>query len=488
MKSAGLSIAVVFVAVLLAGCQNPSSAGLSGNDGSRGSLVLNIGNQVNSRTLAPALDMAPASYAVTGTGPGGATFTRTTTGAAITATALVFGSWQVTVNATNAAGTLVGTGSATVQVNTGATTAATVNVIPVAGTGTLALTVSWPSSQVQTPAVSASLTPATGTAQPLPFTVSGSSATYSNAAVGSGYYTLNLAVTDNSIVVAGAVEVVRMVAGQTTSGTYSFANVNAPGGTIQVNVNANLQNPLAVAINGANATLNQGNTQALTAAVSNFAEAVVYVWYINGVSVGPGAAYTFGATQNPGYYRIDVTAFSADGTRAGSATANTQVVVAPTYAMGATGPGGGLVFYDAGSYATDASGVSFRYMEASPADLGNSQWWNGSIVAVGTGTALGTGRANTAAIVLAQGMGSYAASICKNLTLNGKSDWFLPSKDESYLMYANLKDTGLGGFLSHTYLSSSQSGDYVWVQSFNAASTHLGITSGLFAVRAIRTF
>jgi len=64
--------------------------------------------------------------------------------------------------------------------------------------------------------------------------------------------------------------VVRIVTGQTTSGAYTFANVNAPGGSIQVNINADLQNPLDVAIVGASATMSAGSTQTLTASVSNY--------------------------------------------------------------------------------------------------------------------------------------------------------------------------------------------------------------------------
>ncbi|MEO7906504.1 MAG: hypothetical protein ABIT06_05995 [Saprospiraceae bacterium] len=39
-----------------------------------------------------------------------------------------------------------------------------------------------------------------------------------------------------------------------------------------------------------------------------------------------------------------------------------------------------------------------------------------------TGTALGTGQANTTAIVANQGAGSYAAQLCNDLVLNGYND------------------------------------------------------------------
>lgn len=324
MRHARFFISILGAALLVLGfeaCTPPVSP-----TGTTGSLSIALSNAINAKTLAPSISMDAATYTITGTGPNSAAFpAATSTGAAVTENGLAFGSWTIVVNALNASGTLIGTGTATAQVNTGQTTAISVTVKPISGMGTLSLSVNWPASQVQTPSIAASLTPALGSAQSLAFTVSGSTATYTNSAVGNGYYTLAFTIDDNGIAEAGAVEVVRIVAGQATSGSYTFANVNPAGGNIQVNIAANMENPLNVAIAGASATLTQGSTQALTANISNYAGDVVYVWYVNGVSVGTGTSYAFGSNQAPGYYRIDVTAFSADGQRAGSANASVQV-------------------------------------------------------------------------------------------------------------------------------------------------------------------
>jgi len=82
--------------------------------------------------------------------------------------------------------------------------------------------------------------------------------------------------------------------------------------------------------------------------------------------------------------------------------------------------GGGKIFYVDGTgqhglIATDGPGTN---------------WWgcNGTFVGA-TGTAIGTGLANTTIIVNGCSQGS-AARYCYELEKNGYSDWYLPSKDE----------------------------------------------------------
>ena len=134
-----------------------------------------------------------------------------------------------------------------------------------------------------------------------------------------------------------------------------------------------------------------------------------------------------------------------------------------------TGPTGGLVFYDKGSYSD-----GWRYLEAAPSDQSTGiRWYNVSYTTTGaTATAIGTGGANTATIVANQGVGSYAAQICNDLTIGSYSDWFLPSKEELNQMYVNLHLQGSGGFTSEWYWSSSEhsSSSLALVQHFGSGS------------------
>jgi len=138
---------------------------------------------------------------------------------------------------------------------------------------------------------------------------------------------------------------------------------------------------------------------------------------------------------------------------------------AAVWKVGEPGPSGGIVFYDKGY-----NSEGWRYLEAAPSDVSAGiQWYNGSYVDVKTDTKIGSGKANTDAIIAAQGNSSYAAQLCRDLTTGGFSDWFLPSKDELNLLYTVLAENGQGGFAKEWYWSSSQDGsDHVgaWGQYF----------------------
>jgi hypothetical protein len=164
-----------------------------------------------------------------------------------------------------------------------------------------------------------------------------------------------------------------------------------------------------------------------------------------------------------------------------------------TYALCDTGPAGGYIFYDKGSYSD-----GWRYLEAAPSDQSTGiQWYNGYYVVTGaTGTAIGTGQANTTAIVIIQGAGSYAAQLCNDLTVGGYNDWFLPSKNELDLMYKNLYLAGVGGFFgdweSYTFesyhSSSEQDANNAWYQVFpNGYQDYCNKLISL-RVRAVRAF
>ena len=167
-----------------------------------------------------------------------------------------------------------------------------------------------------------------------------------------------------------------------------------------------------------------------------------------------------------------------------SATVN-QNITMTEYKIGDTGPAGGKIFYDKGSVTN-----GWRYLEAAPADEGTAQWGAYGSDVSGTSTAIGSGKANTQAIItrLQQlGETGRAAQLCNNKTLNGYSDWFLPSKDELNEMYK--QRTAIGGFQDSWYWSSSQFNySYAWYQNFLNGSQSYYAKDSACRVRAVRAF
>lgn len=83
----------------------------------------------------------------------------------------------------------------------------------------------------------------------------------------------------------------------------------------------------------------------------------------------------------------------------------------------------------------------------------NTEWGCQGTFVNATSTALGTGQANTNAIVSGCGTAATGAKVCNDLVLNGYSDWFLPSREELNKLYINRSI--IGGFSNSGYYWSS---------------------------------
>ncbi len=159
---------------------------------------------------------------------------------------------------------------------------------------------------------------------------------------------------------------------------------------------------------------------------------------------------------------------------------------APSYRIGARGPGGGIVFYDAGSQQPWG-----RYLEAAPdgwnGGAGDSQSrWCYLDCRAPTSTEIGTGAANTTAMIASCSSG--AATIVSYYRGGGLADWFLPSKDELNQLY--LQRTVVGGFAADWYWSSSQFGAFnAWDTDFRHGGRQgNGGKFGSDRVRPVRAF
>ena len=179
-----------------------------------------------------------------------------------------------------------------------------------------------------------------------------------------------------------------------------------------------------------------------------------------------------------------------------NAGVGTKCVVGTSCLIGSTGPGGGVVFYDAGTQQNWG-----RYLEFAPngwfgtASDPEVAWCNRTDIYVvankisGWSVEIGKGKANTNAIL--EDCTSGAAVLARGYIGGGKSDWYLPAGDElnEVCKYALNQPTGdskipcrksesrRGGFVDtpySAYWASNETGpsfrvtsEVAWYQRFN---------------------
>lgn len=161
-------------------------------------------------------------------------------------------------------------------------------------------------------------------------------------------------------------------------------------------------------------------------------------------------------------------------------------------------PDGSVLFYDRGTsygeYKINDSGYpervdgavddgsaesqNWRYLICDQADLNGRFRWGASDTGEGLrGTAIGVGLPNTEAMIAKYGDDdTYWWKSIKEKRDSTNFDWFMPSKDESSIVYDNMTViTGQGGdaFGTGYYWSSSEDvGDNVWGQNFSDGDQH----------------
>ena len=295
-----------------------------------------------------------------------------------------------------------------------------------------------------------------------------------NVPVGGGYQAI---VAWRAIAGSGAWTVFGTSPGSfAVTGTGMSINISAPAGSTSYPVGADL-------------TVSWTTSPATASGEFGvYARSAGGVYYIGKLVAASGAAsYSTGVTLDvpvgSGYEAIVAwratagSAWTVFGTSPGHfAVTGTGLAVGDPYQ-------GGIIAY------IDGSGL--HGLIAAAADQGAYiPWYNGSYTATGaTATALGTGMANTTAIIASQGGAttSYAAGLARAYTGGGYSDWYLPSMDELNELYDN--QYAIGGFESAFYWSSSEVDAYTaWDQGFSTGNQYDSGKNDADGVRAVRTF
>lgn len=168
-----------------------------------------------------------------------------------------------------------------------------------------------------------------------------------------------------------------------------------------------------------------------------------------------------------------------------------DVLFSQTFSIGDTGPAGGKIFITP-STAGNSTG---KYFEVAPSASQVTRTWSSeanwvSPVAGADGTAIGTGEQNTADIVAQSGnlSASSAAVYASEYSVNGYSDWFLPSKNEVNELKNNFSVLGLNS--GYYWTSSESSGSLAWMVQVHSGDAFADETnkSASNQVRPVRSF
>jgi hypothetical protein len=295
------------LSLIMAGCILPPSVEKPGT--TMGTLTITLASDL-SRNLAPGVLLDVAQYAITGTGPGNAGFSGTVSAAEATFTRkdLEPGNWTVTVTGKNTSGTSIVYGAGVVVVEAAKSKDLPITCLPFSGTGTLDLSLSWPTATIGTPNLSFTLTPKSGGANPtINFNTESSGGTTtatSVTALPKGYYTLNIVLRDDydtGKLSWNEVRTVLILANETTYGEWALSESNLSlftTGTVKVAISSDPRKPLELDLDGELTELAYGTMMTVTAKGAPAGSS--YVWYLDSqiqdgwttetVTVGEGLA------------------------------------------------------------------------------------------------------------------------------------------------------------------------------------------------------
>ena len=184
------------------------------------------------------------------------------------------------------------------------------------------------------------------------------------------------------------------------------------------------------------------------------------------------------------------------------------------YSVGGRGEKGGWIIYDvdadntadggAGNDGLKSSVCGYRFLEASPSDFstvvdGKNTYdlnWGAAMDEIATQTTLGSGANNTKLMAESTKLNSFAKDVYGQAGVGGATDWFIPSKDELYLMYTVIGKNTEAGFTKGYYWSSSRntlgssSAYYLYFGGSSEPTTNSSgnYLSGTARVRLVRVF
>jgi len=275
--------------VIIIGCD------LSLYQNGTGGLTISLGSSSRNLVWEPALDMDIASYTVSGAGPTAEDSFEVSghTEGLFTKDALAVGDWTITVDGYNTDGDKIATAEANVTIVRDETTAVTMVLRPLEGTGTLSVSMSWTDSHgvLVDPGATVVIRDEEGAAidsisTPVDLTVDGQSAAGTITDLSTGWYEVTVNLSDGSTTAWQGVFTLRIVKDQTTTGTVTIPEEQlqiGPGmGTVSITIEEDMDSPLAVGFSGMPETIEAG-TEVTLISTETYSGSEQYRWYVNGV-------------------------------------------------------------------------------------------------------------------------------------------------------------------------------------------------------------
>ena len=278
-------------------------------------LVAALARASDGRTIGGPIDEAIYNYRVTGSGPGGASFEKivTTNGAVFPVTP---GTWVITVTARALNDWVIIEdglhdileGTLTAEIRANETYYAVIPLLPIHGTGTLTVTLSWPSGLIADPIAEGTLVPhgtgAGGMTFPFSIDAGGATATLSQSLT-TGYYRFTISLFDGTQLLWRKIEAVRILNEKTSLAEYTVT-APIPQAAIEFTVRYEYQNPVLITLSGVKDTVSEDETMTISA--ETVPAGTWYEWYLDGELIESGTAdtVTIGNGLSAGYHWLDV--------------------------------------------------------------------------------------------------------------------------------------------------------------------------------------
>ncbi len=155
--------------------------------------------------------------------------------------------------------------------------------------------------------------------------------------------------------------------------------------------------------------------------------------------------------------------------------------------------GGGIIF----QLWKDSSGVEHGLI-VNKTDLSASQPWSNVMTLIGTAAqSPWDGLSNSNSIIAQAGHSNSAAAMCLNLVSNGRSDWYLPTMQELFMLWNNYYTVvmtlkrlpGASELQPVRYYSSNEDNNSTaWTFNFKVGVAYSTIKTNANLVRPIRAF